>query len=75
VVLVLFSRKVLNRILKGETITKIAEQYHVSKAFNAIPTAKKGIKYKSVLLIQFPIQSAKPQSDISGSFKNTHSPR
>jgi cell wall-associated NlpC family hydrolase len=40
-------------VSKGETITKIAEQYHIkiSAIYELNPDAKKGINYKSVLLI------------------------
>ena len=40
-------------VAKGETITKIAQQYNIkaSEIYNLNPDAKKGIKFKSVLLI------------------------
>ncbi|SDW85363.1 peptidoglycan endopeptidase [Flavobacterium degerlachei] len=40
-------------VSKGETISKIAEQYHIktSAIYELNPDAKKGINYKSVLLI------------------------
>lgn len=46
-------------VSKGETISKIAQKYHVkaSSIFELNPDAKSGIKYKSVLLI--PITEAK----------------
>jgi LysM repeat protein len=46
-------------VSKGETISKIAQKYHVkaSSIFELNPDAKNGIKYKSVLLI--PITEAK----------------
>jgi cell wall-associated NlpC family hydrolase len=42
-----------NTVGKGETITKIAQQYNIkaSEIYNLNPDAKKGIKFKSVLLI------------------------
>jgi cell wall-associated NlpC family hydrolase len=48
-------------VLKGESITKIAQQYHIktSAIFELNPDAKNGIKYKSVLLI--PITDSKAQ--------------
>ncbi len=46
-------------VSKGETISKIAQQYHVkaSSIFELNPESKNGIKYKSVLLI--PINATK----------------
>jgi cell wall-associated NlpC family hydrolase len=48
-------------VSKGETVTKIAEQYHIktSAIFEHNPEAKNGIKYKSALLI--PIAVSKSQ--------------
>jgi cell wall-associated NlpC family hydrolase len=48
-------------VSKGETVTKIAEQYHIktSAIFELNPEAKNGIKYKSALLI--PIAVSKSQ--------------
>jgi cell wall-associated NlpC family hydrolase len=48
-------------VSKGETITKIAQQYNTksSAIFELNPDAKNGIKYKSVLLI--PIADSKAQ--------------
>ena len=48
-------------VSKGESITKIAQQYHVktSAIFELNPDAKNGIKYKSVLLI--PVTDSKAQ--------------
>jgi LysM repeat protein len=58
-------------ILKGETITKIAGQYNIKTAaiYELNPTAKKGIKYKSVLLIPITDSKAqKLQSDIIAAY-------
>lgn len=51
-------------VSKGETITKIAEQYDVktSAIFEINPDAKNGIKYKSVLLIPIAESKAKKKS-------------
>jgi cell wall-associated NlpC family hydrolase len=50
-------------VSKGESITKIAQQYHIktSAIFELNPDAKNGIKYKSVLLI--PITNPKDQKE------------
>ncbi len=57
---------------KGETITKIAEQYNVkSSAIYALnPDAKKGIKFKSVLLIP----STSEKTKITSTEKPTNFP-
>ena len=48
-------------VAKGETITKIAQQYNIkaSDIYNLNPDAKKGIKFKSVLIIPNAVQKTK----------------
>jgi LysM repeat protein len=68
-----FARKKYKHVVsKGETITKIAEQYHV-RTSAIYELNQLGIKYKSVLLIPITIQSSKPQSDIVAAYPSkTH---
>jgi LysM repeat protein len=49
---VLFARNTQSTVAKGETIIKIAQQYHKTSAIYELnPEARKGIKFKSTLLI------------------------
>lgn len=47
-----------HQVAKGETVSKIAQQYHVKQAviYEINPDAKKGIKYKEILLV--PVSSS-----------------
>lgn len=58
-------------VSKGETISEIAQQYHVktSAIFELNPGVKKGIKYKSVLLIPIAESKAKrTNADLATSY-------
>ncbi len=54
-------------VVKGETISKIAEQYNVKSTaiYELNPDAKKGIKFKEVLLIPVANTSVKNQKDVA----------
>jgi cell wall-associated NlpC family hydrolase len=50
-------------VSKGETITKIAQQYNIkpSKIYELNPDARKGIKFKSILLIPATTKKSTPE--------------
>lgn len=54
-------------VAKGETISKIAEQYNVKSTavYELNPDAKKGIKFKEVLLIPVASTTVKKQKDVA----------
>ncbi len=49
---------------KGETVSKIAQQYHVKPAmiYELNPDAKKGIKFKEILLV--PVSTSKNEKEV-----------
>ncbi|RVT77650.1 peptidoglycan endopeptidase [Flavobacterium sufflavum] len=57
-------------VAKGETISKIAEQYHVKPAaiYEINPDAKKGIKFKEILLV--PVGSSTDKKSVVDASKS-----
>lgn len=58
-------------VAKGETISKIAEQYNVKQAviYEINPDAKKGIKFKEILLV--PIAASADKKQVAAISKST----
>lgn len=53
-----------HQVAKGETVSKIAQQYHVKPAmiYELNPDAKKGIKFKEILLV--PVSTSKNEKEV-----------